>query len=87
MSGVDIGAVLVGHAGVATSPIPDPEVIRRAVFGYDGVLVVLAPWDVNRYACGTAPGVLDHGEPGARRTRCHRSTTFPNCRRSLTRLD
>ena len=45
----------------------DPEVIRRAVAGCDGVLVVLAPWGVNRrYASGTAQAVLDHAEPGAR---------------------
>jgi hypothetical protein len=42
------------------------EVIKRAVAGCDGVLVVLAPWGVHRYASGTAQAVLDHAPPGAR---------------------
>jgi hypothetical protein len=41
-------------------------VIRRAVAGCDGVLTVLAPWGVRRYASGTVQAVLDHAEPGAR---------------------
>ncbi|HSJ94026.1 MAG TPA: NAD(P)H-binding protein, partial [Gaiellaceae bacterium] len=44
----------------------DRDVIRRAVEGCDGVLVVLAPWGVHGYATGTAQAVLDHAEPGAR---------------------
>ncbi len=44
----------------------DPEVIRRAVAGCDGVLTVLVPWGVQQYATGTAQAVLDHAEPGAR---------------------
>jgi NAD(P)H-binding len=45
----------------------DSDVIRRAVAGCDGVLVVLAPWGVGtHYASGTAQAVLDHAEPGAR---------------------
>lgn len=44
----------------------DPEVIGRAVAGYDGVLTVLVPWGVNGYAAGTARAVLDHAEPEAR---------------------
>jgi uncharacterized protein YbjT (DUF2867 family) len=44
----------------------DAAVIRRAVAGCDGVLTVLAPWGVRRYASGTAQAVLDHAEPGAR---------------------
>jgi hypothetical protein len=44
----------------------DREVIRRAVEGCDGVLVVLVPWGVHRYASGTAQAVLDYARPGAR---------------------
>ncbi len=42
------------------------DLIRRAVAGCDGVLVVLAPWGVHGYSTGTAQAVLDHAEPGAR---------------------
>jgi hypothetical protein len=44
----------------------DPEVIRAAVAGCDGVLTVLVPWGVHGYSSGTAQAVLDHAEPGAR---------------------
>lgn len=44
----------------------DPDVIRRAVEGCDGVLTVLAPWGVNDYASGTAKAVLSQAAPGAR---------------------
>ena len=44
----------------------DPEVIREAVRGCDGVLTVLVPWGVEGYATGTAQAVLDHAPPGAR---------------------
>jgi NAD(P)-dependent dehydrogenase (short-subunit alcohol dehydrogenase family) len=44
----------------------DPEVIRTAVEGCDGVLTVLVPWGVDGYASGTAQAVLDHAEPDAR---------------------
>jgi uncharacterized protein YbjT (DUF2867 family) len=44
----------------------DPEVIRKAVAGCQGVLVVLVPWGVHGYSTGTAQAVLDHAEPGAR---------------------
>ena len=44
----------------------DRDVIRRAVAGCDGVLVVLVPWGVQQYATGTAQAVLDLAEPGAR---------------------
>ncbi len=44
----------------------DPQVIRRAVAGCDGVLVVLVPWGVQRYSSGTAQAVLDHAPAGAR---------------------
>ena len=44
----------------------DRDVIRRAVQGCDGVLTVLAPWGIQRYASGTAQAVLDFAEPHAR---------------------
>src|SRR4029453_8194960 len=44
----------------------DGEVIKRAVAGCDGVLVVLVPRGVDGYSTGTAQAVLDHAPPGAR---------------------
>ena len=44
----------------------DRDVIRRAVEGRDGVLVVLVPRGVHHYASGTAQAVLDHARPDAR---------------------
>lgn len=44
----------------------DREVIKNAVEGCDGVLAVLVPWGVNRYASGTAQAILDYARPAAR---------------------
>ena len=44
----------------------DREVIKRAVAGCDGVLVVLVPRGVDGYSTGTAQAVLDHAPAGAR---------------------
>ena len=44
----------------------DREVVRRAVAGCDGVLVVLVPHGVHGYSSGTAQAVLENAEPGAR---------------------
>lgn len=44
----------------------DRDVIRGAVNGCDGVLVVLVPRGVHGYATGTAQAVLDFAEPNAR---------------------
>jgi hypothetical protein len=44
----------------------DPEVIKRALAGCDGVLVVLVPRGVHGYSTGTAQAVLDHANPSAR---------------------
>jgi NAD(P)-dependent dehydrogenase (short-subunit alcohol dehydrogenase family) len=44
----------------------DPEVIKTAVAGCDGVLTVLVPWGVHGYSTGTAQAVLDYAQPGAR---------------------
>jgi hypothetical protein len=44
----------------------DPQVIKKAVAGCDGVLTVLVPWGAHHYASGTAQAVLDQVQPGAR---------------------
>src|SRR3954453_3328423 len=44
----------------------DPDVIKRAVAGCDGVLVVLVPRGVHGYSTGTAQAVLDYAPAGAR---------------------
>jgi NAD(P)H-binding len=42
------------------------DVIKQAVAGCAGVLVVLVPRGVHDYSSGTAQAVLDHAQPGAR---------------------
>lgn len=44
----------------------DRDVIKHAVSWCDGVLTVLAPWDIQQYSSDTARAVLDFSEPGAR---------------------
>eukprot|EP00274_Cyanoptyche_gloeocystis_P008236 CAMPEP_0196651792 /NCGR_PEP_ID=MMETSP1086-20130531/912_1 /TAXON_ID=77921 /ORGANISM="Cyanoptyche gloeocystis , Strain SAG4.97" /LENGTH=231 /DNA_ID=CAMNT_0041981999 /DNA_START=98 /DNA_END=793 /DNA_ORIENTATION=+ len=44
----------------------DRDVIKKAVNGCDGVLVVLVPWGMSHYSAGTAQAVLDFAEPSAR---------------------
>src|SRR5512133_3340388 len=55
-----------GRIEIVPGATDDREVIKRAVAGCDGVLVVLVPRGVHGYASGTAQAVLDHAEPGAR---------------------
>ena len=55
-----------GRISVVPGATDDREVIKRAVAGCDGVLVVLVPRGVRNYASGTAQAVLDHAPPGAR---------------------
>ena len=55
-----------GRITVHPGRTDDREVIREAVDGCDGVLVVLAPWGVRQYSSGTAQAVLDLAKPGAR---------------------
>jgi NAD(P)-dependent dehydrogenase (short-subunit alcohol dehydrogenase family) len=55
-----------GCITVVPGATDDPEVIRRAVAGCDGVLVVLVPRGVHGYSTGTAQAVLDNAAPGAR---------------------
>ena len=55
-----------GRITVVSGATNDAEVIKRAVSGCDGVLVVLVPRGVHGYSTGTAQAVLDHARPGAR---------------------
>lgn len=55
-----------GRITVIPGATNDPEVIKKAVAGCDGVLTVLVPWGVQQYSTGTAQAVLDHAPLGAR---------------------
>ena len=59
-------AAFRGRIAVIPGATNDPQVIKKAVAGCDGVLTVLVPWGANHYATGTAQAVLDHAQPGAR---------------------
>jgi NAD(P)-dependent dehydrogenase (short-subunit alcohol dehydrogenase family) len=55
-----------GRIAVVPGATNDREVIKRAVAGCDGVLVVLVPRGVHGYSTGTAQAVLDYAPAGAR---------------------
>ena len=55
-----------GRIDIVPGPTDDRDVIKRAVAGCDGVLVVLVPRGMHGYSSGTAQAVLDHAQPGAR---------------------
>jgi NAD(P)-dependent dehydrogenase (short-subunit alcohol dehydrogenase family) len=55
-----------GRINIVPGATDDREVIKRAIAGCDGVLVVLVPRGVHGYSSGTAQAVLDYAEPGAR---------------------
>jgi NAD(P)-dependent dehydrogenase (short-subunit alcohol dehydrogenase family) len=55
-----------GRITIVPGATDDREVIKRAVAGCDGVLVVLVPRGMHGYSSGTAQAVLDHAQPGAR---------------------
>ncbi len=55
-----------GRITVISGATNDPQVIKKAVAGCDGVLTVLVPWGAHHYSSGTAQAVLDHAQPGAR---------------------
>jgi hypothetical protein len=55
-----------GRINVIPGATNDPQVIKKAVAGCDGVLTVLVPWGAHHYSSGTAQAVLDHAQPGAR---------------------
>src|SRR5881398_705911 len=56
-----------GRITVIPGATDDREVIKRAVAGCDGVLVVMTPRGVHGYSTGTTQAVLDFAPPGARR--------------------
>ena len=53
-----------GRITIVPGATDDREVIKRAVAGCDGVLVVLVPRGVHGYSSGTAQAVLDHARAG-----------------------
>lgn len=55
-----------GRISVSPGATDDAKVIKDAVSGCDGVLVVLVPRGMHGYSTGTAQAVLDHAPPGAR---------------------
>ena len=55
-----------GRMTVIPGATDDREVIRKAVAGCGGALIVLAPRGVHGYSTGTAQAVLDLASPGAR---------------------
>lgn len=55
-----------GKITLVPGPTNDPDVIKQAVQGCEGVLTVLVPWGVQQYSTGTAQAVLDHSHPDAR---------------------
>ncbi len=57
---------LKGRITIIPGATNDRDVIKKAVPGCDGVLIVLVPWGVHQYSSGTAQAVLDHALPGAR---------------------
>lgn len=59
-------AAFEGKMSIIPGPTNDREVIKKAVAGCDGVLVVLVPWGVRNYSSGTAQAVLDYARPEAR---------------------
>ncbi|MCM2388143.1 NAD(P)-dependent oxidoreductase [Streptomyces albipurpureus] len=59
-------AALADRITIVPGDTNDPEVIRRAVAGCEGVLTVLVPWGMRQYSSGTAQAVLDHAAPDAR---------------------
>lgn len=59
-------AAFQGRITVIPGPTNNPQVIRQAVAGCDGVLTVLVPWGHQHHSTGTAQAVLDHAQRGAR---------------------
>jgi hypothetical protein len=55
-----------GRITVIPGATDDTDVIKRAVVGCAGVLVVMTPVGVNGYSTGTTQAVLDHAPAGAR---------------------
>ena len=55
-----------GRITIIPGATNDREVIKKAVQGCQGVLVVLVPWGVQQYASGTAQAILDYADRDAR---------------------
>lgn len=55
-----------GLISIVPGATNNPEVIKKAVDGCDGVLTVLVPWGMQKYSTGTAQAVLDHAPSEAR---------------------
>src|SRR5690606_33495586 len=55
-----------GRIRIVPGATDDRDVIRTAVAGCDGVLVVLVPWGMQQYSTGTAQAVLDYADENAR---------------------
>ena len=55
-----------GRISVVPGATNDPEVIKKAIKGCDGVLTVLVPWGVRQYSSGTAKAVLVNAQEKAR---------------------
>lgn len=55
-----------GRIEIVPGMTNDPDIIKRAVKGCDGVLTVLVPWGIQQYSTGTAQAVLDHSSIEAR---------------------
>src|SRR3954466_8800862 len=55
-----------GRIDLVPGATDDREVIKRAVAGWDGVLVVLVPRGMHGYSSNTAQAVLDFAPPDAR---------------------
>jgi len=55
-----------GRITVIPGATNDREIIRKAVAGCDGVLIVLVPWGIQQYSTGTAQAVLDFAKTDAR---------------------
>jgi hypothetical protein len=63
---VDKLDAFTGRITVVPGATDDRDVIKAAVAGCDGVLVVLVPRGVHGYSTGTAQAVLDYAQPSAR---------------------
>ena len=55
-----------GRISVIPGMTNNPQIIKQAVAGCDGVLTVLVPWGTHHYSSGTVQAILDHAQPGAR---------------------
>jgi len=57
---------LEGEISIIPGATNNPEVIKKAIKGCDGVLTVLVPWGVKQYSSGTAKAVLANAQENTR---------------------